>query len=236
MTITTFVNSLKNNVADLKRSKSVKIFLIFFALATLLIVSDIVYVLNNDSSRIPGYYTAYHLNRTQVLAQESNIQQALNHLDKAVGSKLKEVDKKYPNLTLETSMIIPALPDNPDLIKAYLGFLREIDYDYLKESYVSKWAKIYYVLGLTAHKHNELDLVVPLWQVAANLAPEWSYFHVELANFYLTQGEMDKAHSQIEHCMQFHFPQAHCRQFMEENVQTNLPEAVGSWEKQIKDI
>jgi hypothetical protein len=133
-------------------------------------------------------------------------------------------------------VIIPTLPDNPDLIKAYLGFLRDTNYDNLKESYVSKWAKIYYFLGLTAHEYNELDLVVPFWQVAANLAPEWSYFHVELASFYLIQGEMDKAYSQIKHCLQFHFPQAHCRQFMEENVQTNSPETIGSWEKQIKNI
>ncbi len=234
--MSTLINSLKNNAAGLKHSISVKIFLIFFALATLLIGSDIVYILNNDPSRILSYYATYHLNKTQVFVQKSNIQQALKHLDKAAGSKLKEVNKKYPNLTLETSVIIPALPDNPDLIKVYSGFLRDIDYDYLKEIYASKWARIYYLLGLTAHEYNELDLVVPLWQVAVNLAPEWSYFHVELANFYLTQGETDKARSQIEHCLQFHFPRVHCRQFMEENVQTNSPETIGSWEKQIKNI
>lgn len=236
MTMTTLVNSLKNNIAGLKRSRSVKIFLIFFALATLLIGSDIIYILNNDPSRILGYYTTYHLNRTQAFVKKSDIQQALYHLNKAAESKLKEVDNKYPDLTLETSVVIPALPNNPDLIKAYLGSFQDIDYDYLKESYANKWAKTYYLLGLTAHEYNELDLVVPLWQIAASLAPEWSYFHVELANFYLTRGETDKAHSQIEHCLQFHFPQDHCRQFMEENVQTNSPEAIGSWEKQIKDI
>jgi tetratricopeptide (TPR) repeat protein len=182
------------------------------------------------------YYAIYHLNKTQAMVQKSNIQQALNHLDKAAESKLKEVDKKYPDITLITSVIIPALPDNPDLMKAYLSFLRGIDYDYLKEIYASKWAKIYYFFGLTAHEHNELDLVIPFWQVAVNLAPEWSYFHTELANYYLIQGEIDKARSQIEYCLQFHFPQAHCRQFMEENVQTNSPETVGFWEKQVKDI
>lgn len=234
--MTMLVNSLKNKAVSLKYSISVKIFLVFFALAILLIGSEIVYILNNGPSQIISSYTTYHLNRTQAFVQKSNIQQALNHLDKAAGSKLKEVDKKYPNLTLETSVIIPTLPDNPDLIKAYLGFLRDIDYGYLKEIHASKWAKIYYLLGLTAHKHNELDLVVPLWQIATNLAPEWSYLHVELANFYLTQGEIDKAHSQIEHCLQFHFPKKHCKQFMEENVETNSSVSVGFWEKEINDI
>jgi tetratricopeptide (TPR) repeat protein len=234
--MTTFVNSLKNKAAGLKCSEPVKIFLVFFALATLFIGSEIVYILNNNPSQILSYYATYHLNRTQAFVQKSNIQQALNHLDKAAGSKLKEVDKEYPNLTLETSMIFPTLPDNPDLINDYLDFLRDFDFDELERGNTNEWANLYYFLGLMAYKHNQSKLVVPFWQTAINFSPEWSYLHVELANYYLTQGEKDRAQSVIESCLQFHFPKKHCKQFMEENVETNSSVPVGFWEKEINDI
>jgi tetratricopeptide (TPR) repeat protein len=194
-----------------------------------------VHILKNKPSQISDYYVAYHLNRAQAFVQKSNIQQAMNHLNKATENKLKEVDQTYPDLILETEVTIPALPNNPDFVEVYYSFLKDTDYNLLNEN-ASKWSKIYYYLGLIASDHNEFDLVVPFWQIAVNLSPEWSYFQIELANFYLAREEIDKAYSQMDYCQQFHFPQAHCRQFIEENIQTNSPEIIGSWEIVIKDI
>ena len=217
-----------------KKSVSPKKYTLFFILIfiLLLFVSELIYALRNNTTIIASFY----LKQAKYSAQKLRLQQTLKYLGKASEFKLKEVDQKYPDIAIETSVTTPDFPDNPDLNETYIDYLESIDYDSLASLYESKWAKPYYTLGLLAYRHGELKLTILFWQTAINLAPEWSYFHVELANFYLTQNQLDKARNAINFCLNFHFPQNHCGQFLEKNIETGSPEPIGFWEEQIKEI
>ncbi len=201
-----------------------------FVFIALLFLSEFIYFSRNK----PFYLIPYYLNRARASVSNSDGQRALEYLSKVAEIKLKEVSQEYPELVSQTSITTPTLPNNPELEKAYINLFRKENFKTQPDP--SKWAKFFYSLGLLAYKNNEFDLVAPFWLTAINFTPEWSYLHIELANFYLTKEETNKAGAQIEFCLQFDLPQNHCRQFMEENIQTNSPETVGFLEKDINDI
>lgn len=207
--------------------KEIVIFL--FVFIGLLFASEFVYFSYNKHALVSLY-----LNYARASAHNRNMERTLKYLGKVGEFKLKEVALEYSDLALQTSITIPPLPNNPKLNQAYTSLLQDFSYD--AQSSPNEWARLFYNLGLAAYKNNEIHLPAPFWQIAISFVPEWSYLHVELANFYLIQNNGEKALSTIEYCQQFHSPREHCRQFMEENIQTNSPKVIGSWEKEISDI
>ncbi|MFV1917598.1 MAG: hypothetical protein ACC618_03930, partial [Patescibacteria group bacterium] len=167
---------------------------------------------------------------TQVITPPSEKADVVNRLDNLRNNaaiRINEIDQRYPDISFKTVTSTQPLPQNPQLIKDYRQYLKTLNLDSLEQSFTYQWAKPFYTLGLLAYRNEELDLVAPFWQTASNLAPEWSYFHMELANFYLSQGEASKAQSQIDFCLQFQNPQEHCTQYLEENLQQGKTESVG---------
>lgn len=208
------------------------LFLFGLSFIALLFLSELFYTIKNK----PSSLVPYNLALARIYSKMSNNQKSIMYLSKASSTKIKEVVNKYPGLTFKTSVAIPSLPDNQDLAQAYNNLLQNLNYNELEKTYPSKWAKPFYDLGLIAYKNNEPGLTIPFWERAVNLAPEWSYFHIELANFYLTQGKTDKARELIEFCLQFKFPEKHCREFLELNIKYETAMFVGYFEKQINDI
>lgn len=225
----------KNRKGQTFPTKYILIFLFSFIL--LLILSEIVFSLTNPSRILnkPPLLVSYYLNRFARFNDKSEMQSALVYLGRAAEVKFKEVSQEYPELSIENPVEIPSLPENNQLREAYVTYLESVDTRQLAESHASFWAKPFYTLGLLAYKHGETELVIPFWQTATTLAPEWSYFHIELANYYLFLGELDKAQKQIEDCSQFKSPKNHCLQFEKENVETDSFMPVGFWEEQIND-
>ena len=203
--------------------------IIFIMFVGLLISSEFVYFSNNKHSLVILY-----LNYARSSADNRNPKQALKYLGKAGELKLKEIALKHPDTTIHTSIVTPPILNNSELNQIYANILQ--DFSYNIQSSPSEWANLYYNLGLIAYKKNIIHLTAPFWQIAINFVPEWSHFHLELANFYLAQGNNEKAISVIEYCQEFSYPKKHCNQFMQENIQTNSPEEIGSWKKEISDI
>ena len=155
-----------------KYSTVVKILLAIVSFIILSIVSEVLYIQNNNPSQITTYYASYHLNRTQAYIDKSNLQKGLTHLTKATKVKLQEVDKQYETLSLKTSFIVPTVGSNSPLQDIYLDYLRSLDYSVLKQSISKDWSKLFYTLGLLAYQNKELDSIPSLWQTAINLAPD----------------------------------------------------------------
>lgn len=105
------------------------------------------------------------------------------------------------------------------------------DFDYRKKLNL---AKLLYLSGLEAYNNNELDLTISLWENASLLAPDWSYFHIELANLYLTYEEKNEAMEQIETCLKFRSAKEHCNQFSKTMEEQKLD--IGVFKKIISDI
>lgn len=133
-------------------------------------------------------------------------------------------------------MSLPLIPDHKNLNKSYLDLLLAIDYRSLARQDATKWAKVYYQLGLIAYSNGDLNLIPHFWKASTHLAPEWSYFHVELANFYLSQGNKDGATEAINFCLRFFFPKEHCMQFLEQNIKIDSSLPLGSWKDDISKI
>lgn len=214
-----------------KPPKNYLIFLIFFFIA-LSFFSELIYTLRNRPPRLASYY----LKIVCFYSKRSDTQKAIRYFNKAAEVKIEEIGKNYPDLAPKTSITPPSIPDNSYINQLYLSYLQNLNSDELGKVYPDKWAKHFYNLGLMAYRNNEPDITAPFWETAIYLAPEWSYFHVELANFYLIQGNANKAREQIEFCLQFQFANKHCREFLRENILTNSMEAVGIWEEQINKI
>ncbi|MFV1917607.1 MAG: hypothetical protein ACC618_03980, partial [Patescibacteria group bacterium] len=175
-----------------------------------------------------------YLNMASLSAQKNDIQKTLKYLGKASELRLvSEVIKEHPDIEIKPTILIPPIPKNKAIQDAYSSYLRAIDYEKLKKDYASRWAKIYYTLGLLAYEQNKPELVVPFWEIAVNLGPEWSYLHVELANFYLIQGKVDSAKAIIEYCLTFEYPKDYCQEYLDNNIKSNSPEPVGTWEEKI---
>jgi hypothetical protein len=181
----------------------------------------------------------YYLARGARLATKSRVLSSLNCFKKVADLTIKkQVISDYSNIIpADYDRVINYLLINSYFSDAYSKYIESIDVELLTDSKLENMAKFFYKLGLLAYKNNQSDLVVPLWQVAANLAPTWSHFHIELANYYLLYESQSYAKDQLKKCMSLPNSRHHCQQFLENNVSSKLPQIPGFLEMVInKDI
>jgi len=96
-------------------------------------------------------------------------------------------------------------------------------------------AKMYYLLGLSAYKYGYIDTTESFWLTAIYIAPEWSYFHVELANMYSLNGNDTTVKKTIDFCASFITAKDHCmRHYNQAAVQKTIKD-VGFMKQTIID-
>lgn len=166
-------------------------------------------------------------------AKNSAAQAAVDSLGKGAEIKLSQLAIAYQERKMETAAIIPTLPDNPKLTQAMSEYLQNFDTEELATLNPSKWSKPFYMLGLIAYRNNEPSLIVPFWQNTVRLAPEWSFFYAELANYHLSTGKTQEAQDILNKCKQFFAPAFQCNTFLETNVKDNKIESIGFLEETI---
>lgn len=213
----------------MKKKTYVKVLLILAAFVGLMFISEGIYVLRNNNEVKMRLY----LNLSLLSARASKMKFALTFLEKAADIKRSQLDKDYPQIETNSKLIVTSFTENGELLESYQQAFKNLDTAKLTSSNDS-WGKLFYNLGLLAYKYNEPQLVDSLWQSAVNIAPEWSYFHIELANFYLSTDQKLKATESLGYCLKFNFPKNHCQIYLEENFYSNSPEKVGFLEKLIK--
>ena len=74
-------------------------------------------------------------------------------------------------------------------------------------------APFVYELGLRAYGEDVSLWIEPLWQRAMYLAPDWSYYYVELANYYMIDGGEDLALYTLSKCQENESSRFHCEEF-----------------------
>lgn len=94
------------------------------------------------------------------------------------------------------------------------------------------YSKIFYRLGLYYYQKGEGEAGVNYWREAARISPQWSFFWLELANFYGEKGDFEEREGVLKNCLKFHFPKSHCEEYLDDQV----IEPVGAWEKEINAI
>lgn len=94
------------------------------------------------------------------------------------------------------------------------------------------YAKVLYKLGFYYYQNGEDGKVAYYWEEASRIAPQWSFFWVELANFYAEKGGFEERERVLKNCLKFYFPKTHC----EEYLTNKIVDPVGFWQKEIYAI
>lgn len=95
-------------------------------------------------------------------------------------------------------------------------------------------AKNSYLVGQDYLEDKEEEKALYWWLKARDSLPEWSYFHLEIASLYQQFGQKEKVEEILENCLKYYFPQEHCQQYLENNLE-NIEEP-GFWQEKILDI
>lgn len=84
-----------------------------------------------------------------------------------------------------------------------------------------------YFFGVSAYKNNLPDLTPKLFELAIKMDPDFSYWRVELANYYFLQGRSDSGEETIVDCTRLQYPKKHCEDFMTTYKETRMVYDVG---------
>jgi hypothetical protein len=83
-----------------------------------------------------------------------------------------------------------------------------------------------YQLFLAFYNYGDIEMSEKFIKQATFVNPELGHYHVELANFYLTQKKLTQANDAIKFCFNFQHPKNQCEAFLS-NIQANNTEEVG---------
>ena len=97
-------------------------------------------------------------------------------------------------------------------------------------------AKIYYDLGLLSYTTGRKELFVHFLNKAINLEPYFSFYYVELANYYMLDSDNNKAMLILDKCVNIIQTNAHCKQYYNDNFLQNKTNTVGFLNTEIKSF
>ena len=145
--------------------------------------------------------------------EQNDFQSAVGYLDQAAEVSFVHLASAYPGLIPSLSPSVDLPRDNPQLNQDYADYLKTVRFGFSVGPFSPELSVVFYNLGLISFRHSETRLAEELWRISVPLAPEWSYFHVELINFYLRSERDAEAQAADNFCSRFTYPESHCREF-----------------------
>lgn len=188
-----------------------------------LLISEATYMVKNR----PEFTQTFYLLLAKREASSNNIQQSLKLLAKSARGNIDMTAKKYPDYIQKNYPEVSYDANNEGFREEYMKYLESVPSFILIQDKTHRFTRIFYDLGLLAYKTSEKELVIYFWQQAIFLDPQMSRYHVELANFYLREGDEERAKKVLEFCSNFKYPNEHCRQYQDNNLFRETPEEVG---------
>ena len=198
----------------------------YFTVATILIFVGILFVLSealytyNTPPRLSYYFvqlSKYYLKSGKTEKSVDSIQTAAKILAFKNRKIVSVLDNTYTIREIQ-------IPQNTEFIGKYL---KDIPYDRLYSTGKYDLPRIYYELAVLAYRSDEKDLAADLLNNTVATDPTLSYWHVELANYYLKEGDSEKAKTTLELCQKIDASRDHCRQYSENSFALNTPEEFG---------
>jgi tetratricopeptide (TPR) repeat protein len=216
---------MNNNKFKLNSSRLLIVGLIFLMLA-----SESVYLLGSGQK---GKIFLY-LSIAKFESKQKNLDKAFSQLEKLNRLRVKELKEIYPSKNITTDPI--NMPVSQSLKDETVDFIKTIDPFSFTKDYYYQLSVFYYKLGLIASKADETETAKSYFKLAARLAPEWSYFSIELANLLLINDDRLGSKKVIEECKTYQFPRDFCTNYEQENLNLNNPSLVGFLEETINDF
>jgi len=199
---------------------SKKIFIIT-GFIILLAISEFNYLSNHPYRQLTRYLRFAHQT-----AKLKNNYLTFYFLNTATHLRLNELKSQYPDLVFQPPSVNPFANSTKQQKNNYTNILSSLDISLYIDKYYSSLSKSFYQFGLLNIGSDEQSLE-QFWKLSILLSPEWSYPHVELANYYLSNHQIELAKQTIDFCNKFFSPKKHCQEFLTTNISQNQPETIG---------
>jgi hypothetical protein len=97
---------------------------------------------------------------------------------------------------------------------------------------IARW---YYELGISDYGDDNIESAINFLEYARRLAPEWSFFHIELAAIYYEQGHITKSVHVLNQCKLFSQSEIFCWTPLDNVIMGDLNIPVGSLMDKVRD-
>jgi len=119
------------------------------------------------------------------------------------------------------------LPSDPNYKVLVSSYLKESSQKY-------DLPRIYYDLALASYTNNEKSLTPELLGLSIDIDPDFSFWRVELANYYLSIGQPKVGRKVLDDCMTKEYPKKHCEDYLNNSFNNNQINNVGFLEDSVK--
>lgn len=204
------------------RGTFAKIFVGGLLFLTVLITSEIIYLAKNR----PQSLGAYFLYPAKWIARSGNTEKSLNFIKKGVVITTYLNSLKYPQVAPSGNLGNIKI-EHENFNNKYLEMISQLNVYEIISLNNTDLSKTLYTLSLLAYSENEINLAADFLTFATFTNPQLSHYHVELANLYLMEKDIEATKKVLERCEKLEFPKTHCKQFEESNLLYNVSEPVG---------
>lgn len=215
------------------RGKILKYGFIFLGFIILLVGSEVVYTVKNNDHLVTSVLTKVYVTISRRYLSNSELDKSLTYLNLAAQQQIKSSRISFPG----------KIPDNiPEAALENVDFAaKSAVEDILKEKFSNKdsevsaelIANIYYHIGLTLYNEGYHNKAKPFLSTSRYITPAVSFLHVELANSYFRNNEIEKGTEVLEYCQEFPQTKVHCTEYLENSVPSEEFIPVGGYEESI---
>ncbi len=210
----------------------VRVVLVIIGLLTTFIIAELIYIIYNRPGLILEYFLAKTAKRVVL---EDRVDRAYDGILNLAFYQASKVSKEYQEIEWIDSLQKKKLPDNQLLRNDLADYFQDLDYQKLASEDGYYLTGTLYRMGLLAYQKNELELTEYLWLLAVNVLPEWSYFHQEIANLFLSQNEVEKSFDRISFCLNFQYAQSRCDFYLKRYLNNLEPLTIGFYQDEITE-
>lgn len=211
--------------------KKVKLFVGLVVVLVVFIVAELIYIIHNRPELLLKYYINSKSKQLNSLSKQPSIEELIIDLDDLVETKIILTKNRFKGDDWVNRVEFGGLIEDEFLKGKYYEILSKPSglWEFLGKG--GNLAGLYYQLGLLAYENQAKDLVEYFWSTAVRLEPEWGFFHLELANFYLSEDKRELAQKSLWFCLKFKYPKNSCQNYLDK-MKVN---SVGYWKDSVEE-
>jgi tetratricopeptide (TPR) repeat protein len=199
----------------------------------LILTSEILFMVLNNSPEL-NYLL---LSKAKYYAQVGKTNESLKYLNwlAKINIYYNHKEQKAGLIPISYNPSINKALENTKFVDRYLNILKDIDISAITKSPDSRASEIFYELGLAANSSGLSEVTINLLQAAIYIEPQLSFYHVELANYYLMLGNKTLANKTINYCFEYKDPYKHCKDYLDGDLLRSKTNNVGFMKETINN-
>jgi hypothetical protein len=204
-------------------SSIIKVSRWILALGLLLVLSEGIFMIRNKPPIFTQFMAQWYFNRAKWLADQGEIAPSLKALMQSaeilvVNDNHNLVKEKQEFNTNEEKIKL-----NDNFRTSYVALISSLATERVIKQGALPLSRVLYEVGLLAYRDQELSITETTWKLANRLQPQWSYYFIELANWYRLQGNFQQQQILLEKCLSFPTAREHCQLYVNQGFKGELP-------------